>query len=841
MIKAAARPRQWQRQWQQYQLRQWQQPHQQWQRQRWVCSACQSQRAVSAPSPPSVPRRTHQLPVSLLTPAHQRRRFATSPKPSLLNLDFLPASGSASLRTKGNDYALRAVFDQPAAWEEFSQVAGVVNVGLFRNAFLKDPRGFLIFARVSLARARAVVERVLAAKSVAEYRVIVRELDRLSDILCRVLDMSDFVRVTHPHSQTRRAASDAWDMVYQYMNELNTMSGLHDQLAVAMANPEVTAVWSEEEKAVADVLKLDFTKSAVNLPQRSRDRFVELSSEISTVASAFVQDMEPEQQTVTLPSSSLMGMDPLQARSLTRGGTVYLPTWSGQAALALRTVHDSDARKAIYYASRTASRRSVDILEHLMRLRSELATLSGFESYGHLALRDRMMASSPEAVNQFLRALAESNRPKASQEMAELLAQKQTTFPRETALDPWDKDYYSDLIRRPLRLSGGRQGDLLAPYFSLGNVMLGLSRLFTELYGIRFVPRQPLVGETWHPDVRRLDVISDTDGLVAVLYCDLFYRPNKSPNPAHFTVRCSREITEAEMTEVWQQTNSNPDTAMFGNPAIASTDGMAFSEQGGTVKQLPTIALVCDFPQPAATGDQPALLTFSQLETLFHEMGHAAHSILARTSFQTVSGTRCATDLAELPSTLMEYFAADASVLGLFARHHDTGEAVPYRIVAQKVRQARRFEASDMENQIILAMLDQALHSERAGAAGDAFDSTTIFHDIQKRYGSGPPDPPSTRWQGFFGHLSGYGSTYYSYLFDRVLAQRVWDVVFSAGEGGAALRRENGERLKESLLKWGGGRDPWKCLSEVLGDERLADGSERAMALVGSWGSTKKH
>ncbi|KAL2142338.1 hypothetical protein VTI28DRAFT_1347 [Corynascus sepedonium] len=797
MMKAIARPRQWQR---------------------WVCSSCLSQRSA---------------------PARQQRRFTSSPKSAAVDFEpIIPASHAPPLY-RDEDNTLRSVFDYPRFWREFSSHAGGVSVGLFRNAYLKEPRGFLTFARVSLKKARAVVAKVLAASSVQEYRAIVRDLDRLSDILCRVLDMADFVRVTHPDRNMQRMASMAWEMVYQYMNELNTMTGLHDQLATAMANPDVTAVWSEEEKTVAEVLKLDFTKSAVNLPQKYRDRFVELSSEISAVGSAFVQEMAPDQSVVILPSSELRGMDPLQARELTRSGKVHLPTLSGQAALALRTVHDADARKHIYYASRTASRRSVELLEYMMKLRAELATLSGFESYGHLALRDRMMAKSPEAVDQFLRALAESNRPKAMQEMAELLAEKQKAYPSVKQLDPWDKDYYSDLIRRPLRLTG-RQGDLISPYFSLGVVMQGLSRLFSDLYGIRLVPKQPAVGETWHPDVRRLDVMSDTEGHVAVLYCDLFYRPDKSPNPAHFTVRCSREISEAEMAEAWEQSKQDAEMPMFASPEYAANDGMTFSRQPSkTIKQLPTIALVCDFPHPTGYGEQqPALLSFFQLETLFHEMGHAIHSVLARTSFQTVSGTRCATDLAELPSTLMEYFAADSSVLGQFARHHETNDPLPYRMVAQKVRQARRFEASDTENQIILAMLDQALHSPRAAQPG--FDSTEIFHGLQRTYGSAPPDPPGTRWQGFFGHLSGYGSTYYSYLFDRVLAQRVWEVVFKSGERGAALKRENGERLKESLLKWGGGRDPWKCLAEVLGDERLAEGGEEAMALVGSWGSTRQ-
>src|SRR5205085_2363826 len=146
------------------------------------------------------------------------------------------------------------------------------------------------FAHVNLARARGIVDKVLSASTRDEYRAIVRDLDRLSDILCRVLDMADFVRVTHPDRATQRAASEAWEMVYTYMNELNTMTGLNDQLGRAMADRQVTATWSEEEKMVAEVLKLDFAKSAVNLPKSARDRFVRLSSDISRVGSEFVQE-----------------------------------------------------------------------------------------------------------------------------------------------------------------------------------------------------------------------------------------------------------------------------------------------------------------------------------------------------------------------------------------------------------------------------------------------------------------------------------------------------------------------------------------------------------------------
>ncbi|KAF5528386.1 Mitochondrial intermediate peptidase [Colletotrichum aenigma] len=160
-------------------------------------------------------------------------------------------------------------------------------------------------------------------------------------------------------------------------------------------------------------------------------------------------------------------------------------------------------------------------------------------------------------------------------------------------------------------------------------------------------------------------------------------------------------------------------------------------------------------------------------------------------------------------------------------------------MVAERIRLAKRFEGIDTENQILLSLLDQSYHAPEVTEG--SFNSTKVYHDLQRQYAQGGPDPPGTCWQGFFGHLHGYGSTYYSYVFDRVLAERVWRVVFKAGADGKALDRANGERLKEKLLKWGGSRDPWQCLADTLQDDRLAKGDDKAMALVGSWGIKDDH
>lgn len=681
---------------------------------------------------------------------------------------------------------------------------------------------------MTLRKAKKLVAKILAASSVEQYHRIVKDLDRLSDLLCRVIDISDFVRATHPDPRMQVAATRAYAMVFEYMNVLNTTTGLAKQLDTAIEQSANMPKWGEQEQMVAKILKRDFANSAIDLPQADRERFVTLSQEISEVGLDFVDSLAPEKERLTFQSSRLKGMDPMLVRQLTQWGQVTLPSVGGPAVAALRSVQDEATRKEIFRASRTSSRATLERLRSLLTKRAELAKLSGFQSYAHLTLQDKM-AKSPESVNGFLQALSKDNRPMVEAEVVDLIMAKMTeTNTSHPTLQPWDKEYYMSHILSSVR-STSRNPDFLSAYFSLGRVMQGLSRLFSRLYGIRFVPHESLPGETWNSDVRRLDVISETDGHVAVLYCDLFSRPGKSPNPAHFTLRCSRLISSEEIQEAVLARDP-----IFESAEQVANDGMAMSKPHSEgVMQLPTIALICDFATEPGS-NKPSLLNFSEVSTLFHEMGHAIHSIIGRTLFQAVSGTRCATDFSELPSILMEHFAADPSVLALFASHYETDQALPYEMVAEKLALDKKFEGSDVENQIILSMLDQAYHSSLP--LNPSFDTTKVYHDLQRAHGTLPPDPPGTSWQGFFGHLYGYGGSYYSYLFDRVLAKRVWQKVFASGQDGGATDRLNGERFKDNVLKWGGARDPWRCLSNVLIDERLEGGGKSAMGLVGSWG-----
>ncbi|KAK6503114.1 Mitochondrial intermediate peptidase [Arthrobotrys musiformis] len=741
-----------------------------------------------------------------------------TPHPSIDPLQQIPPSVAFSSTEKHDDALLRSIFDSPDAYKSFSSSTPKPRTGLFQNRFLTTPKGFIVFANSCLKKARRVVDRVSRATSQEDHIRIIKDLDRLSDLLCRVLDLSDFIRNTHPDPNFVRAADRAFQSVYEYMNILNTTTDLYTALKAAMFNPTVVEHWDEVSRSVGRTLLADFEKSGINLPDKSKRRFVTLSNEISQLGRDFVNAASTANPYITFTKDKLDGMQPWTIASLSRitaSGIVYLPVRGPVGHHALQTVKNGNVRREIWEAQQKAPREQIVLLENLLKKRAELARLVGRESHSAVTLVDKM-ARSPEAVTTFLHSMLSHTRPFANKEVAAITAQKSKSNPSDPTVYAFEKDYY---LHKVVEEQKSRLGDPdISSYFSLGTVMQGLSRLFTRLYGIRLVPRETAPGEIWNDDVRRLDVISDTEGHIAVVYCDLFQREGKNPNPAHFTVRCSRAIDEEEILEEKLEEGES--------------DGMATARnKDGVLYQLPTIALICDFSTPP--GSSTPLLGFGEVTTLFHEMGHAIHSIVGRTRFHEVAGTRCPTDFAEFPSILMEHFARSPEVLSLFARHYRTDAPLPQELLQKRVQMGKLMENSETYQQVLLALLDQELHSPLA--LESSFDSTQVYRNLNRQHGLFPlmQGEEGGSWQGYFTHLFGYGGLYYSYMLDKAIADKVWKEVFA----GDPVSRDAGERYKEEVLRWGGSRDPWKCIGRLLGREDLVEDAEGRMEEVGRWGA----
>ena len=197
-------------------------------------------------------------------------------------------------------------------------------------------------------------------------------------------------------------------------------------------------------------------------------------------------------------------------------------------------------------------------------------------------------------------------------------------------------------------------------------------------------------------------------------------------------------------------------------------------------------------------------------------------AMIGRTEYQNVAGTRCATDFVELPSILMEHFLNSPAVLSLF----DADESTTVRQIGNYHNDP--CHSIDTYSQILLAAVDQVYHSE--AVIHPSFDSTAELVKLHNARGL-IPHVPGTSFQTQFGHLFGYGATYYSYLFDRAIASRVWRDVFADNP----LNRETGEKYKREVLRYGGGKDPWSMVSSLLDAPELEVGNAEAMREVGRW------
>lgn len=219
-------------------------------------------------------------------------------------------------------------------------------------------------------------------------------------------------------------------------------------------------------------------------------------------------------------------------------------------------------------------------------------------------------------------------------------------------------------------------------------------------------------------------------------------------------------------------------------------------------------------------------MQLSEVETLFHEMGHAMHSMLGRTHMQNISGTRCATDFVELPSILMEHFAKDIRILTKIGKHYGTGETIQADMLQRFMKSTNFLQNCETYSQAKMAMLDQSFHDEKIISDIDNFDVVENYQALERRLKVLVDD--QSNWCGRFGHLFGYGATYYSYLFDRTIASKIWYALFEDDP----YSRKNGDKFKKHLLKWGGLKDPWKCIADVLECPMLEKGGSDAMEFI---------
>ncbi len=630
------------------------------------------------------------------------------------------------------------------------------DTGLFGKDRLSGPEGLDEATAAALTTAADLVD-VISAKGVAPSVDVIDKFDELSDVLCQVADLAECIRQVHPDPEVVERAQSACLAVSNYVEQLNTNSELHNALKNVLESKEFST-FDEVTQRTAESFMHDFKISGIHLDEARRTEVVKLNNQILELSHQFVQNAcQPVVVKKETCPSFLTENFPSNSQYVVID---HVPSLSPNAKLR--------AVSYLAYHSPSTQHTQQEVLESLLSLRDRLAKLVSYPTFAHRVL-ESTMAESPEVVSDFLKSLSEKVLPLAQEDVQRMQDLKSNTGdPMNTRLlNPWDTNFVTSVAQKQL-FSSDLQN--VEEWFSVDACLNGLDQLFRSLFGVRieFVPTRK--GETWDPRVMKCAFVDEKAGLLGYVYCDLYARPGKIASNCHFTIQGGRELSDGSY-------------------------------------QIPIIALCCGIPQPH--GITPALLSYHSVENLYHEMGHALHSMLGRPKYQNVTGTRCSTDFAEVPSILMEYFLSDSRVLATFARHHKTKEPLPLTALNSLHLSQNVFPAYETQSQVLLALMDQRFHGHHPLGK-----STVEVHAELCRELSPLEYVPNTAAFLRFSHLYGYAGKYYSYLWARAVACLIWKSCFEADP----FSRGMGERYRRMLM-FGGGVHPRTLVGEMLGFE----------------------
>jgi peptidyl-dipeptidase Dcp len=436
-----------------------------------------------------------------------------------------------------------------------------------------------------------------------------------------------------------------------------------------------------------------------------------------------------------------------------------------QVSLKNRATREKLFDASIHRADRGDANDTRSIIQRLAKLRAERAELLGFKNYASYSLDDQM-AKTPENAIKLMTDMVPAATAKAAGEQADMqaLVDKQKGGFK---IAPWDWQFYAEQVRKA-------QYDLdesqIKPYFELDNVLKnGVFFAANKLYGLTFKERKDI--PVYQPDVRVFEVF-DADGKsLALWYADYFKRDSKSGG-------------------AWMD---------------------SFVDQSGLLGNKPVVFNVCNFTKPAP--GQPALISFSDVTTMFHEFGHALHGMMSNVKYPTLAGTNVPRDFVEFPSQFNEHWAMEPSVFANYAKHYKTGAPMPAALV-EKIKKSHTFnQGFDTTEYLAAALLDMAWHSLPADAPTQ--DVEKFEKEALKKYDIDVPAVPPRYRTPYFAHIwgGGYSAGYYAYLWSEVLDD---DAYYWFKEHGG-MTRENGQRFRDMVLSRGSTEDMAKLYRDFRG------------------------
>ncbi len=664
------------------------------------------------------------------------------------------------------------------AVNDFRAAAAKANAVLTIPDWEKTPEAIGVAMKNAIAKANAALDQVGAQDpSSATFKSTVVALDDVTYEASLAANRATLIKETNTNPAMRTAAENAVKAFQDWAVGVDYREDVYKAIkAFADTHPKLSG---EDEKLLRETLR-DYRRAGLELPPEQRKEVEELRKELSKLGTDFDTNIVKSNAPVMFSKADLDGLPEsfFASPGIKTGDDVYTVmanvTW--QFNTVQENAKNEATRKQLYVIRETlAKNTNVTLLNQMLALRNEIALRLGYKSWDDYQTEVKMAKTGTNA-EKYINDLVTGIQPKFDSEVAELqkLKAADTNDPNAKIM-VWDWRYYSNQLNKQKYTV---DKEALRAYFPFQKVLDGMFNIYQSIFGLKF--EKIVAPYKWIDDLQLYLVADSATGEpLGMFYLDMFPREGKFNHFAQFDIISGKLLSNGKY-------------------------------------QRPTVALLCNFPP--ASGDAPSLMTHQDVETLFHEFGHALHSIVTRAKYGRFAGTHVPGDFVEAPSQMLQNWVWDKKVLDTFAAdYRDPSKKIPAEIV-RKLNDAKLANAGVLyRRQFAFASLDLALHDPHPEEM--PYDSVAISNPILEKVFL--PIDPNTTFVSYFGHLNGYDAGYYGYAWADAIAADMATVFEKAKDG--YLDKQAGMKLRREIYEPGDSRDVNESIEKFLGRKQSVE------------------
>jgi peptidyl-dipeptidase Dcp len=613
------------------------------------------------------------------------------------------------------------------------------------------------------------IDKIVSVKDSPTFENTILALERSGVLLTRVTKVFFAMTAANINDTLQKIQDEETPRLAAHSDALFLNDKLFQRVKTVYNNRE-TSQLTAVQKLLTERYFKDFVRAGALLLEADKEKLRAVNQEESKLATSFQNKLLAATKAGALIIDDKKELDGLSeaeisaaseaARQRKLDGKWVLSLQNttqqpSQASLKNRAVRERLFKASTMRTEHADSNDTREIIKRLNELRADRAKLLGFPTYADFVLDNRMAKTSAAAIK-LLTDLAPAATAKAKGEAAKM----QAMIDKQKGgfkLQPWDWQYYAEQVRKAEYDLDESQ---IKPYFELDRVLNdGIFYSANQLFGLTFKERKEI--PVYHPDVRIFEVFDADGSSIALWYCDYFKRDNKGGG-------------------AWED---------------------AFVDGVGLFKTKPVVFNVCNFSKPSA--GQPALLSYDNVTTMFHEFGHALHALLTKVEYPRLAGTNVSTDFVEFPSQFNEHCAMYPSVFANYAKHYQTGKPMPKELV-EKIKKSRTFNQGFATTEYLeAALLDLSWNTLSSGPAPKNVGEFET--ESMKRFNIFMPEVPPRYRSVYFAHVwgGGYAAGYYAYMWSEVLDHDAYAWFIENG----GLTRVNGQRYRDMILSRGGTDD----------------------------------